>query len=72
MEQSEQLIPFLRKLADAIENKELAQVQLQSIGEFFMSYQFQEQAYKDAEKCSRLLHFVASCFTLFQGFARYN
>ncbi len=49
MEQSEQLIPFLRKLADAIENKELAQVQLQSIGEFFMSYQFQEQAYKDAE-----------------------
>ena len=49
MEQSEQLIPFLRKLADAIENKELAQVQVQSIGEFFMSYQFQEQAYKDAE-----------------------
>lgn len=49
MEQSEQLIPFLRKLADAIENKELAHVQLQSIGEFFMSYQFQEQAYKDAE-----------------------
>lgn len=44
----ELLIPFLRKLADAIEKKELAQTQLQSIGEFFMSYQFQEQAYKDS------------------------
>lgn len=49
MEQVDELIPFLRKLADAIENKELAPVQLQSIGEFFMSYQFQEQACKDAE-----------------------
>ena len=50
MEQSEQLIPFLRKLADAIENKELAQVQLQSIGEFFMSYQFQEQGLQRCRK----------------------
>lgn len=47
MEQGDELIPFLRKLADAIENRELAQPQLQSIGEFFMSYQFQEQAWKD-------------------------
>lgn len=46
---NEILIPFLRNLASAIENKELAQPQLQSIGEFFMSYQFQEQAYKDSD-----------------------
>ena len=46
---NEILIPFLRKLASAIENKELAQPQLQSISEFFMSYQFQEQAYKDSD-----------------------
>ena len=46
---NELLIPFLRKLADAIEKKELAQKQLQSIGEFFMSYQFQEQACKDSD-----------------------
>jgi hypothetical protein len=49
MEQGDELIPFLRKLADAIENRELCQPQLQSIGEFFMSYQFQEQALKDGE-----------------------
>lgn len=46
---NEILIPFLRKLASAIEKKELAQPQLQSISEFFMSYQFQEQAYKDSD-----------------------
>tara|TARA_Y100000389_G_C17194276_1_gene380415 strand:+ start:182 stop:460 length:279 start_codon:yes stop_codon:yes gene_type:complete len=46
---NEILIPFLRKLASAIEKKELAQPQLQSISEFFMSYQFQEQAYKDCD-----------------------
>ena len=49
MEQGDELIPFLRKLADAIENRDLSQPQLQSIGEFFMSYQFQEQALKDGE-----------------------
>jgi hypothetical protein len=41
------LIPFLRNLADSIEKQELLPQQLQSIGEFFMSYQFQEQAIKD-------------------------
>ena len=44
-----QLIPFLRKLADSIESKNLAPQQLQSIGDFFMSYQFQEQAIKDKD-----------------------
>jgi hypothetical protein len=48
-ESTEDLIPFLRKLADSIENKELEIQQLQSIGEFFMSYQFQEQASKDSD-----------------------
>lgn len=41
------LIPFLRNLADSIENKELIPKQLKSIGEFFMAYQFQEQAIRD-------------------------
>lgn len=41
------LIPFLRNLADSIEQQELLPIQLKSIGEFFMSYQFQEQAIKD-------------------------
>jgi hypothetical protein len=41
------LIPFLRDLADAIESKTLLPQQLQRIGEFFMSYKFQEQAIKD-------------------------
>lgn len=44
------LIPFLRKLADSIENGQLLPRQLQHIGEFFMSYQFQEQAIRDGEE----------------------
>lgn len=47
MEQTDELIPFLRKLADSLEKKELAPQQLKSICDFFMSYQFQEQAFKD-------------------------
>lgn len=46
------LIPFLRNLADSIEQRQLLPRQLQSIGEFFMSYQFQEQAIKDNEDIS--------------------
>lgn len=41
------LIPFLRNLADLIEQRQLLPNQLQIIGEFFMHYQFQEQAIKD-------------------------
>jgi hypothetical protein len=41
------LILFLRNLADSIEQKHILPSQLQSIGEFFMKYQFQTQAIKD-------------------------
>lgn len=44
---NKQLIPFLRELADSIEDKKLLPEQLQQIGEFFMSYKFHEQALKD-------------------------
>jgi len=40
----ERLIPFLRNLADSVEQSRLRPAQLQRIGEFFMAYQFQEQA----------------------------
>ena len=43
------LIPFLRNLADSIEKGNLLPKQLQKIGEFFMAYQFQEQAIKDLD-----------------------
>jgi hypothetical protein len=46
------LIPFLRNLADLIEQRQLLPRQLQSIGEFFMSYQFQEQAIRDNDDSS--------------------
>ena len=46
---NEKLIPFLRNLADSIEHRQLLPRQLQSIGEFFMSYQFQEQAVRDLD-----------------------
>jgi len=41
------LVSFLRTLANSIEREELHPNQMQSIGEFFMSYQFQEQAIRD-------------------------
>jgi hypothetical protein len=41
------LIPFLRNLADSIEQRQLLPRQLQRIGDFFMSYKFQEQAIRD-------------------------
>ena len=44
------LIPFLRNLADSIEEGRILPRQLQRVGEFFMAYQFQEQAIKDGDK----------------------
>ena len=43
------LAPFLRNLAQSIEENRLLPRQLQRVGEFFMSYQFQEQAIKDGD-----------------------
>ena len=45
----EKLVFFLKNLANSIENGVLLPRQLQHIGEFFMSYQFQEQAIKDRD-----------------------
>lgn len=47
LETNERLIPFLRNLADSIENGNIMPKELQRIGEFFMSYQFQKQADSD-------------------------
>jgi hypothetical protein len=44
---NDKLIQFLRSLANSIESHEIKSVQLSRIGEFFMSYQFQEQALVD-------------------------
>ena len=44
---NDKLIQFLRTLANSIESQEIKSVQLSRIGEFFMSYQFQEQALLD-------------------------
>ena len=43
------LAPFLRNLAQSIEEGRLLPRQLQRVGEFFMAYQFQEQAIKDGD-----------------------
>ena len=43
-ENDEQLISFLRSLADSIELKKLEPTQLQRIGEFFMSYKLSESS----------------------------
>lgn len=44
------LTPFLRELANAVEAHKLNASQLENIGDFFMSYQFQEQARKDSDE----------------------
>ncbi len=46
---TEHLVPFLRNLADDIESNTIVPEQLRSIGDFFMSYKFQEQALKDSQ-----------------------
>ena len=46
------LILFLRNLADSIEQQQLLPRQIRSISEFFMSYQFQEQAIRDDDDSS--------------------
>ena len=46
------LAPFLKNLAQSIEEGRLLPRQLQRVGEFFMSYQFQEQAIKDGDNTS--------------------
>ena len=38
---------FLRDLADKIDNKNISPRRLQNVGEFYMAYQFQEQARRD-------------------------
>jgi hypothetical protein len=45
----EKMIIFLRNLATSIEEKKLLPQQLQRIGEFFMSFKFQEQAIADGD-----------------------
>lgn len=44
---TKRLIPFLRNLADSIENETISQRRCNRVGEFYMSYQFQEQALDD-------------------------
>ena len=43
----DQLVIFLKNLADSVEKKTLCEEQLENISEFFMMYKFQEQAIKD-------------------------
>lgn len=44
------LIPFLRGLADNIEQGRLEPKELRRVGEFYMSYQFHKQAILDGEE----------------------
>ena len=50
MQQSDtQITLFLRSLSDSIESNQLGPQQLERVSDFFMSYQFQEQAIKDRD-----------------------
>jgi hypothetical protein len=73
--QKNQLIPFLRDLANNLEEKKLNDKQLENIGDFFMSYQFQEQARKDNDESklpgvhytnSELIKFISMGLYIYQ------
>lgn len=53
---SKRPIPFLRRLADQIEVGELKEKQLMRVGEFFMAYEFQQQAMFDGDEDDREGH----------------
>lgn len=44
------LIRFLRTLANDMEESKLSNKQIQRVGEFYMTYEFQEQAYRDGQE----------------------
>ena len=46
-ESNKLLIPFLRELADSIEQNTIAPDQLRQVGEFFMAVEFQKQQIQD-------------------------
>ena len=46
---NKQLIPFLRNLADRIENNELPPEQIQKIGKFFLTYSYEEELNSNIE-----------------------
>ena len=45
-----QLITFLRDLANDLENEKLSSIQTLNISEFYISYQFQNQAQENSEE----------------------
>ena len=45
----DQLVPFLRDLADSIDSNQLNVEQLKRVGEFFMSYKLQEEFSNDKD-----------------------
>ena len=49
---STKLVPFLRNLANSIEDNTILPRQLKSVGEFFMKYSFDEEETKDEEGTS--------------------
>jgi hypothetical protein len=49
-ENTQNLINFLRDLANSMERGDLPSAKMQRIGEFFMKYKFHEQADKDTMK----------------------
>ncbi len=54
----EQLAPFLRQLADSIENNELSSEQIQQIGEFFMSYKIRNQSEENNSEINNPSEFI--------------
>lgn len=49
---TEQLVNFLKTLSHDIESNKLSPTRLQSVGDFYMEYQFQEQVDKDNQDSS--------------------
>jgi hypothetical protein len=70
--QENQLISFLRDLANNVKEKKLNNEQLDNIGDFFMSYQFQEQARKDNDESELAdVHYTSSELLKFMSMGLY-
>jgi len=54
----EQLAPFLRQLADSIENNQLSSNQIQQIGEFLMSYKIRNQSEENNSEINNPSEFI--------------
>lgn len=54
-----ELVTFLKSLHESIENNTITDIQLQRVGEFFMSYNFKESLYKNDHDEKEMIKYLS-------------